>query len=166
MSYGNASGVASFARTWTRNGVFLDAGESEPGTNPSLTQVDTWLEEVSQIVDIAFANEGFEVPVTAASVLKAIDAKVNAMVADLVHLAHNKGRLFSDRIQESGRSPEAVLESDINSWVRGRVTGFEAMGVPRATNESDQSAFSVQMTRNGAGSSSEEYARPRFLIRR
>ncbi len=162
--YGNAAGVAGFARTWTDNGAFLDSDAYVTGTNPSLTQVEEWLEQVSQMVDVAFANSGFSVPVTAPAVLKAIDAKVNAMVADLVHLVHNKGRLLSDRIVESGRSPEEVLESDIMRWVASRVTGFEAMGVPRTVNESSQSAFSVQLTRGE--SQDEEFARPRFLIRR
>lgn len=166
MFYGSAAGVASFARTWTDNGQFLDPDAYQDGTPTTLTEVENWLEQVSQIVDIAFANEGFTVPVVASSVLAAIDAKVNAMVADLVHLAHNKGRLFSDRIQSSGRSPESILESETVSWVRSQAVGFEALGVPRLTNESDQSAFSVAMNRNGAGSSGDEFARPRFLIRK
>jgi hypothetical protein len=163
MSYGSAAGVAGFARTWTDNGAFVDADVYVTGTNPSLEQVEEWLEQVSQMVDVAFANEGFTVPVIETKVLKAIDAKVNAMVADLVHLSHHKGRLFSNRIVESGWSAEQVLESELTKWVAGKATGFQAMGVPRVINESSQSSFSVQMTRGQ--SSGEEYARPRFLIR-
>lgn len=148
MTYGSPSGVASFARTWTNDGVFLDPDAYQDGTPTTLTEVENWLEEVSQIVDVAFANERFIVPVEEPTVLKAINAKVNSMVADLVHLAHEKGRLFSDRIQSSGKSSEAILESEIASWVSSKADGFEAMGVlRRSAGKSSQSSYSVPMGR-------------------
>lgn len=147
MTYGSPAGVASLARTWTDNGSFIDPNAYQDGTPTTLTEVQAWLEEVSQIVDVAFANEGFAVPVTLSTVLKAIDSKVNAMVADLVHLAHNKGRLLADRIVDSGRSAESVLESEVAAWVSKKANGFEAMGVPRTIQKGSQQAYSVPMGR-------------------
>jgi hypothetical protein len=166
MAYASASDVAGLARTWTENGEFLDPDAYTSGTNPTLAQVDAWLEQISVMMDLALANHGFAVPVTEELVITVLGAKVAAFTADMVHLAHSKGRLFSDRIQESGQDPMSIIDKDVNNWVQRNVVGLEAMGVPRLVNESDQTAFSVAMTRNGAGSSTEEYARPRFLIRR
>ena len=164
--YGTAAAVAGLARTWTDNGVFVDPDAYVTGTNPTLAQVGIWLEEISAMMDIALANEGFVVPVTQQQVVKALGAKVSAFAADLAHLAHSKGRLFSDRIQESGVDPMSIIDRDVHSWVKRNLTGIEAMGVPRSTNESDQSSFSVPMNRNGAGMNGDEFARPRYLIRK
>lgn len=166
MAYGTAADVAGLARTWTENGEFLDPDAYVSGTNPTLVQVNAWLGQISVMMDLALANHGFAVPVTQQQVIQALGAKVAAFTADLVHLSHSKGRLFSDRIQESGVDSLSIIDKDVNAWVQRNVTGLEAMGVPRTVNESDQAAFSVAMTRNGAGSSEEEYARPRYLIRR
>lgn len=166
MAYGTAADVAGMSRTWTDNGSFVDPDAYLSGTNPTLTQVEAWIEQISVMMDLALANNGFTVPVTEAAVLPALGAKVAAFTSDLVHLAHSKGRLFSDRIQESGKDPLSIIDKDVNAWVQRNVTGLEAMGVPRIVNESDQAAFSVAMTRNGAGNSTDEFARPRYLIRK
>lgn len=147
MPYGTPAGVASFAGTWTNDGQFVDPDAYQDGSPTTLTEVEAWLEEVSQMVNVAFANEGFIVPVTLETVLKAINGKVNMMVADLVHLAHQKGRLFSDRIRESGKSAEDILASEIMAWVSRRAKGFEAMGVPRIVQQGSQQAYSVPMGR-------------------
>lgn len=166
MAYGTTADVAGLARTWTENGAFLDPDVYVSGTNPTLTQVETWLEQISVMMDLALANNGFLVPVTQQTVIKALGARVAAFTADLVSLSHAKGRLFSDRIQQSGQDPLSIIDKDVNSWVQRNVVGLEAMGVPRVINESDQTAFTVPMNRNGAGSSGDEFARPRFLIRK
>lgn len=164
MEYGSAEGVAALARVHTDNGEFIDPDVYIEGTNPTLTQVQTWLEEVSTYVDLALGSEGFEIPVTQESAVKALNGIVNALVSDLVHAANSSGRFFTERMLESGKTPMAIINADIISWVTAHTDGLVAMGVPHTINEGDQGAFSVQMTRSGA-SSSEEYARPRFLIR-
>lgn len=147
MPYGSAAGVASRARTWTRSGTFIDPDVYQNGTPTTLTEVTDWLAEISQTVNVAFENEGFVTPVTLATVLESINGKVNAAVADLVHLAHNKGRLFSDRIQQSGKSGEDIVKSELVRWVQDNANGFEAMGVPRRVQKGSQQAYSVPMTR-------------------
>lgn len=132
MAYGSIEGVARLARTWTRNGVFIDPDAyGNGGTNPTATDVAAWIDEVSAMFDIAFGNEGFVTPIVHEQVLKAVGARVNALVADLAHLAHNKGRLFSDRVTQSGRSGEEVVEGDVMKWVSSKITGLESSGVPK-----------------------------------
>lgn len=165
MAYGNPAGVAALARVHTDNGSFTDPDAYTAGTNPTLTQVEDWLDEVSVLADLALASEGFTVPVIQITAIKALDIMVNALVSDLVHAANSSGRFFTDRLLETGKSPMAIINADIQDWVIKKTDGLVAMGVPHTIDVGDQGAFSMQMTRHG-GTSTEEYARPRFVIRR
>jgi len=162
--YGSAAGVAAFARAWTDNGSFTDPDLYDNGTNPTLTQVDAWLESISVMVDLALGSEGFTTPVTQENAILALHEIVNALVSDLCHAANSSGRFFTERLLETGKSQMAIINADILNWVVSHTDGLVAMGVPHTVNEGDQGVFSVQMTRAGA-TSSDEYARPRFLIR-
>lgn len=164
MAYGSPSGVAALARAWTDNGSFTDPDAYTNGTNPSLTQVEDWLEEVSVLADLALASEGFTVPVVQETAVKALNIMVNALVSDLVHAANSSGRFFTDRLLETGKSPMAIINADIQDWVIKKTDGLVAMGVPYTIDVGDQGAFSVQLNRIGSGSG-DEYARPRYLIR-
>jgi hypothetical protein len=148
MSYGSPAGVAALAKTWTDGGEFLDPDVyGEGGTPTTLTEVEEWLDQVSSFTDISFADQGFTVPIIQADVLKAIDLKVNALVADLVHLAHGKGRLFSDRIQNSGQDAMSIIEKELLRWVTDRVSSWEAYGIPRSIDLDDTQAYSIPMGR-------------------
>lgn len=164
MAYGSSAGVAAFARAWTDNGEFIDPTDYVDGTNPTLTQVNTWLAAVSVMVDLALGSEGFTVPVTQERAVLALNEIVNALVSDLVHASNSSGRFFTERVLESGKSQMAIINADVLAWVVAHTDGLVAMGVPHAIDEGDQGAFSIQMTRAGS-SSTEEFARPRFLIR-
>ncbi len=148
MAYGSPEAVAAFASTWTDNGEWKDPDLYGDGaTNPTLEQVEEWLDEVSVLMDLALAGEGFTVPVTHVSAVKALGLKVSALVADLVHLVHDKGRLFSDRLQETGTNPTSLIERDISSWVTRRVNAFEAFGIPRKIDYPIGGAYSVPAAR-------------------
>lgn len=147
MAYGSAEGVGALAKTWTNNGVFEDATLYEPGTPTTLAEVEEWLEQVSAFMDIALANEGFSVPISHIGVKKAIDLRVNVLVSDLVHLQHNKGRLFSDRIQESGTPVMTIIERELLAWVTSRANGFENLGLIRVVNLSSTQGYSIPATR-------------------
>ena len=145
--YGSPAGVAALASTWTEDGEFTDEGLYDPGTIPSLSQVTEWLEQVSSFVDIALSGQGFTVPVSHVDVKKAIDLKANTIVADLVKLQHSKGRLFSDRIRETGEDPLNVIEKELFGWVVKRSNAFENLGIPRLLNLDSVQAYSIPMGR-------------------
>ena len=147
MAYGSPEGVGALAKTWTNDGEFTNETLYEPGTPTTLAEVEEWLEQVSAFVDIALANEGFSVPVSHVGVLKAIDLRVNALVSDIVHLQHDKGRLFSDRIQESGTPVMTIIERELMSWVTSRANGFENLGLVRVINLSSTQGYSIPATR-------------------
>jgi len=134
MAYGSVGGVAGLARMWTDNGSFVDIDVyGEGGTNPTLATVTGWLDEVSGIMDVALANQGFATPITNVTALKAIAMLVNALVADLVNAANSSGRFFTERAVETGVSPLATIQRDVNAWVSDRTTALVNLGVPRLT---------------------------------
>jgi hypothetical protein len=147
MPYGSAEEVAALDPLWTDGGEFTDPDivYDDPGTNPTLSRVELWLEQVSDLMDLALAQYGFTAPVTALISEKAVrilDLKVSAMVADLVHLSHDTGRLFSDRIRETGEEPLTILERELISWVNKRINALETL-IPRTIDQAEGSSYSV-----------------------
>lgn len=148
MSYGSPAKVAALAKIYTRDGVFYDASMSVRATNPNLTEVTNWLDEISALFNTALANEGFTVPVTlidAPEALKTLSLRTCTLVADLCAFANSKGRLFSDRVVEIG--PMNVINKEINAWVKDSAIGLSALGVARIVDLGTVQAYSAPMSR-------------------
>ncbi len=129
--YGSPEGVAALSGVWTNNGEWLDADAYTDATVPSLADVSTWLEEVSAVLDISLAVNGFKVPVTQETAVKALDAIVNSLVADLCHFRNSSGRFFTDKVLQGGNTPMMIIRSDITDWVTANAAGLEAIGAER-----------------------------------
>ncbi len=148
MAYGTAAGVAAHARTWTRGGSFYDASAVPlvAATKPTLTEVNNWLGQVSDLFDRAMSNEGFAVPVVAVKSANLITLEVERIVADLCDRANGIGRLVQDNVLHIGYM--RVLANEVRTWVQEGVTGFENDGVPRTLKVSTYSGgFSVTANR-------------------
>ena len=131
MAYGTVAGIAGLSKVWTKNGEYTAYNIYGNCTNPTLEQVENWLDEVSSIVDLALANNGFVTPVIADDVLPALSNYVQSLVADLCHAANSSGRFFTEKFIERGGSPMNVILKDVDNWVSGKSAGLDAMGVPR-----------------------------------
>jgi hypothetical protein len=150
MSYGTPEAVAALAQTWTNNGEWIDpvAAVVDPptpevaGTNPTLTQVEKWLDEVSALMNLSLQAHGFDTPVTQVDAAGAIDMIVESVVADLCHAANSQGRFYTERILEHGISPMTIINKQINSWVEEFATGFEKLLVIRHTDKGVSTTFS------------------------
>lgn len=125
MSYGSAAGVGGLSALWSDSGTFTAS------TRPTLTQVNTWLDEVSALVDTALEDEGFTTPVTVAGVVKELDLLVNGIVKDLADYSHGAGRFFSERAIEAGLSPFMTIDKEVHAWVQRKSVGFANQGVPQ-----------------------------------
>jgi len=130
-SYGSAEGVAAFSGTWTNDGEFLDATVYVAASNPTLTTVETWIDEVSAMLNTALGNYGFETPLTSSKSLLVAGAIVNRLVSDLVDFARSKGRFLSSGFEKSGMSIFQALMNDLDAWVLVYAPGIEANGDPR-----------------------------------
>jgi len=126
MSYGSAAGVGGLSALWAdSNRTFTTL------TTPTLAQVNTWLDEVSSVLDSALADEGFVTPITVAGIVKELDLLVNGITKDLVDYSHGSGRFFSERAIEVGVSPFMTVDKELHAWVKRKAVGFELQGATK-----------------------------------
>jgi len=143
MAYSSVPEVAALSHIWTRAGEFADGDdEADPpvlATNPTLTQVETWLDQISSQMDLSLGTHWFITPIddgTAPEAFNAVSMYIAQLVADLVHAANSSGRFFTERAVERGITPMKQLLQDIESWVNTNEDGFVAMGVPQKQHSS------------------------------
>src|SRR5690349_10819511 len=99
-SYGTVEGVAALAHTWTTNDTFLDEDLYNEATNPSLTTVINWINQVSAILNMALQKYGFVVPLTTDRGTLNAASIVEELTADLVAYANSKGRFLTEKFTE------------------------------------------------------------------
>jgi len=134
MSYGAVANIEVLASTWTSDGHFLDDSGCDDATVPSLTQVEAWIDQMSSVIDLALATEGFETPLTDAVAIASAASMIEGVVADLCHAAHRAGRFFTKKALESGMSPIIAIRKELNEWVANNAVGFRTLGVATVTN--------------------------------
>jgi hypothetical protein len=130
-SYGTVEGVAALANTWTDAGVWLDTDAYVTETNPSLTTVVRWIDQVSGMLNTALSGYGFVTPLTTTKSVLAADSVVEGIVGDLARYVNQKGRFFSDKFQANGVSVWRTIRDDLDLWVKEYAPGIEANGDAR-----------------------------------
>ena len=125
-TYGSVANVAAMTMMYTNGGTY------DATTNPTAVQVQVWLDQFSAIVNTAFAEYGFAIPITQPDSLLAVQSYVEGLAAEMCQVAHASGRFFTDRAIASGVSPFSKLRQDALTWVDLSSAGFEAMGAARA----------------------------------
>lgn len=138
--YGSASGVASLTKKWTDDGEFTDEAYlsclQDIVTHPTLTEVERWLTQISDTLDVALDGKGFVTPITTPTkCVNMVTVIVEQYVADLVKYVNNTGRFVTERAQESGVEPMLQIGKDILTWVNGNAPALEAAGAARTDEE-------------------------------
>lgn len=138
--YGTSTGVAALTKKWTDDGEFTDEDYLEClqdiVTNPTLSEVETWLAQISDTLDVALDGKGFVTPITAPTkCVNMVTVIVEQYVADLVKYVNNTGRFVTERAQESGVEPMIQLSKDIATWVTTNAPALEAAGAARTDEE-------------------------------
>jgi hypothetical protein len=144
--YGDPVGVAALSAQWTSNGAFLDTDiydVYQVATDPSLTQVIEWLENVSSSVDVRLSDAGFYVPVTEPLAVADIGLLVEGIVKDLVDYSHGSGRFYTKQAIDSGLSPYLTIDKEITDWIARRTIGFENLGVGKRARARNDATFEV-----------------------
>lgn len=134
-SYGTAAGVAAYV------GVFTIAGSFTTATQPTLAQVEAWINQVSALLNTALAKRGFTVPLTQADAILGAVSLVEQLVSDLVQAANSSGRFFSEKNLERGVSNWNIIRNDIANWVEEYASGLEELGQSRGASESTTIGF-------------------------
>lgn len=141
-SYGTIEGVAALAHTWTTDDTFLDADPPyTEATNPSLTSVVNWMDQISAILNTALAKYGFVVPITTNRGKLVTASIVEELVADLVAYANSKGRFMTEKFSDSGLSVWRAIRNDLDAWVLEYAPGLEQDGAARTASNVDEIGF-------------------------
>jgi len=138
MSYGTAESVASLATMWTDvvSHMWKDPVPDYDieGTNPTLTEVEDWLVNLSAQFDIALGSHWFVPPVNvnvSPTAYNAISQYVSQLVADLCHFKNSSGRFFTEKLVERGTTPMAAILRDMNNYIEMNADGFVQDNVPQ-----------------------------------
>jgi hypothetical protein len=123
--YGNAQGVGAYCRN------LASAGSFTASTNPTLSAVESWLEQISSMLDSALAVQGFVVPLVNENAVNSVTAIVEQIVADMAKGANSTGRFFAEKTLKSGTSMWQTITDDLNAWVVMMAPGLEGMGAER-----------------------------------
>lgn len=141
--YGTQEQVATMASTWTNDGVWEDDNLSYPGTgnpsNPTLSEVNDWLEQVSAEFNIALGSHFFVFPidpVVSPNAYLAVSKYVVSLVADLCHFKNSSGRFFTEKVIERGITPMEAIQKSMNEWIKMNANGLVADHVPQIANPS------------------------------
>jgi hypothetical protein len=133
MPYGTQQQVATMASTWT------DDGEWGEYTNPTLLEVEDWLDQVSAEFNIALGSHFFVFPVTTAgapNAYKTISRYVVGLVADLCNFKNSSGRFLTEKLVERGITPMHAIQKDMNAWIELNAEGLVADGVEQVVRTS------------------------------
>jgi hypothetical protein len=123
-SYGEAADVAAMTRRFTVSGSFTTA------TNPTLAQVETWIDRVSATLNILLAEQGFAIPIVQADCEDALELFVTTEVADLANYANSAGRFWNNQQFTSG--PWRAISKEAADFIGAHAEGFEQLGATRS----------------------------------
>lgn len=125
MAYGNALGVGAYCRNLASSGTFTTT------TNPTLSTVENWLEQISAMLDSALSTQGFVVPLENGNAVNAASVIVEQLVADMAKGANSTGRFFAEKTLNNGMSMWKMIADDLLAWVEMMAPGLEEMGAER-----------------------------------
>ena len=119
-SYGTPSDVAALARVWTNNGAWVNPVPDYAirGTNPTMTTVQDWLDNVSAQMNVALGSQFFKTPIDpdeSPNTYKAVTQYVVSLVSEMCHQANNIDRDVP---------PEGKIMKDMAAWVQDNADGF------------------------------------------
>lgn len=134
-SYGSAANVAALTPRYANSGAF------DATTRPTLVQVETWINQVSGLVNMLLAESGFTIPVTQADSVLMLAGLVSSACTDKVEYANHSGRFMSATAIDHGISIEKVLRQEISDWINAHAKGLENLGAARAQESGAEIGF-------------------------
>ena len=151
MGYCTVDQVADLARKWTNNAQFVDYVAPNPthsppiveveGTNPTLSAVTDWIENISAQFDLALGQHWFVASVSSsAGAYNAISQYVAQVVADLVAEVVGQGRFATDAYTVRGASVQSTILREMNQWIADNSDGMVAQGLQQLQVSSKKSS--------------------------
>lgn len=141
-SYGTAANVAAMVPRYASNGVFGS------DTRPTLTQVETWINQTSSTVNVILSDLQFTIPITQADCVEMLASLVTSACADRAEYANRSGRFFTDTAIENGISIERTLRKEIADWLTAHADGMANLGAERDVDVGTDGSFSYTPIRS------------------
>lgn len=125
-SYGSTAGVAALVPRYQD-----ETGDFSTETRPTLAQVETFIDQVSAILNMILASEGFAIPVTETTTKDALDLFVNEETAAICEGVNGSGR-FGPR-EKTGTPPSrfSIILKDVKQFIESVSAGMERLGASR-----------------------------------
>ncbi len=134
-SYGSTDEIGDNCPKWaTATSNTFDAS-----TNPTLLHVESQVNRISDILNAILAQNGFDTPVTNATVVSALGQFVNDEVSAIVYGIRGSGR-FGPTGKSPGQSRFVIIFDDAQNFIENMAEGFEALGAARPRSNTFQSS--------------------------
>jgi len=131
-SYCEASDVAGLIPRYARDGDFDDS------TLPSLSRVESLIDNTSAIVNGLLAQMGFSIPVTASDVTLILKQLVSETVATMVEGIRGSGRYAPNSKAIANRgSVIKVVTLDLKEALEAMEFGFEVLGADKSEDNAE-----------------------------
>ena len=155
-SYGSTDGVAALTPRYANAAKVFDGG-----TNPTLGNVEKFIDQVSSLLNIMLAREGFVIPVSNADAVLMLSMFVTEEVAQIVEGINGSGR-FGPGAKQVGRSRYQLITADVQDFIATNKAGIEAIGATQAAGKSDMGAVGYRDTDESGRATSPIFQRSGF----
>lgn len=126
--YGSLAGVGALVPVHSGNEHNFDTT-----TTPTSTEVTTFLDQISGMINSILAEFGFATPITTPSDVKnTLDGFVNQEVAAIIMGIKGSGRFGPSSKSLQSRGFVGMLHDDVREFIEGNKTGFELLGASRS----------------------------------
>jgi hypothetical protein len=132
-----ANSYGSVAEVEALTPRYLDDGSYDGDTQPTLTQVETFIDRVSGILNVLLAQAGFAVPVTQADAKLALDDFAVDQAVQLCHANHGAGPYAPGSAELRGRRARTAIIAEAAAFIAEHAAGFEALGAERTRSLTD-----------------------------
>jgi len=130
-SYGSVAEVEALTKRYTSSGSYGTT------TNPTLAQVEQFLDRVSGIANVVLAEQGFSIPVTQADAALAIADFVVGQAALLVEAANGHGLYAPGSQSVRGTTPMRLVIREAEAFFEAHAVGLELLGATRSRRLTD-----------------------------
>lgn len=132
MSYGSTNEVAALVPRYANaDNVFTAT------TRPSLAQVETWLTQVSAVLDAYLATKGYSTPITATDLNAAMDLFVAEEVASIAEGVNGSGRFGPTAANQKQQGRWAIVRADVTDYIDSLLVGNVATAGSAAVTRED-----------------------------
>lgn len=125
-SYGDTGEVAAMQPRFANSSGIFDTT-----TRPTLLQVESFIDQVSGVLNIQLAAHGFSVPVSQADAKLGLDLFVNQEVAAIVEGVNGSGR-FGPTQRQVQASRYSLILKDVAEFLEATALGLERLGATRS----------------------------------